>query len=116
MKQSYKSIIIIAFQCSGLNDKLMLLLEEMLNHLDKFDENITEKLFEAVREQCKKAIYNNFIKPMKLAKEARLFILQNVFRTGVEKYTVVDKIKIEDVKLLARKLRDEVYVQGLVQV
>ena len=65
---------------NGLNDKLSLLLKTILGHFQKFDENIDTDFFEAVRDQVKKNYYNTFIKPDRVVKELRLFMMQDVFR------------------------------------
>lgn len=65
---------------NGLNDKLSLLLKTILGHFQKFDENIDLDFFEAVRDQVKKNYYNTFIKPDRVVKELRLFMMQDVYR------------------------------------
>ena len=65
---------------NGLNDKLSLLLKTILGHFQKFDENIDVDFFEAVRDQVKKNYYNTFIKPDRVVKELRLFMMQDVYR------------------------------------
>ena len=70
----------IIISLSGLNDKLHLLLETILGHFKAFEKNFDGQLFEAVRDQTKKNYYNAFIKPEKVVKELRLFMMQDVFR------------------------------------
>ena len=65
---------------NGLNDKISLLLDTILKHFSEFEEHFKENFFEAVRDQLKKNYYNNFIKPSKLVKELRLFMMQDVYR------------------------------------
>ena len=49
--------------------------------------------------QTKKNYYNNFIKPMKLVRELRLFILQDVFHTNRQKHSLIESITKEQVAL-----------------
>ncbi len=73
---------------SGLNDKLALLLDTILNHFTSFEKFFEEEFFEAVREQVKKNYYNNFIKPSKLVKELRLFMMQDIYRYSTVIFTI----------------------------
>ena len=50
--------------------------------------------------QTKKNYYNNFIKPMKLVRELRLFVLQDVFHTNRKKHSIVDSITKEKVRAI----------------
>ena len=50
--------------------------------------------------QTKKNYYNNFIKPMKLVRELRLFVLQDVFHTTRKKHSIVDSITQEQVRAI----------------
>ena len=51
--------------------------------------------------QTKKNYYNNFIKPMKLVRELRLFVLQDVFVTNRMKHSVIESISKEKVCVLS---------------
>ena len=82
------------FQISlnGLNDKLHLLLETILEHFAAFEEHFEEEFFGAVQDQLKKNYYNTFIKPTKLVKELRLFMMQDVFRYNFNFSVLFSKI------------------------
>ena len=106
------------FQISlnGLNDKLLLLLDTILDHLKNFEANFKSDFFQAVRDQMKKNYYNRFIKPGKLERELRLFMMQDIFWTTKEKHEIVSKIDMQMVKNFHGTMcQNPVFVQVLVQ-
>lgn len=106
----------IILKMNGLNDKLPLLLETIFQHFSVFETRLTDDMFKAVRDQIKKNYYNSFIKPMKLVRELRLFILQDVFHTKRQKHSIVDNITKEKVCQFAKSFFDSgLFMQTLVQ-
>ena len=106
------------FQISlnGLNDKLLLLLSTILSHFTDFQANFKGDFFQAVKDQMKKEYYNRFIKPDKLERELRLFIMQDVFRTNKDKHQIIDSIGMQNVKdFHAQISQNPIFVQILVQ-
>ena len=106
------------FQISlnGLNDKLLLLLSTILGHFQDFQDNFKADFFQAVKEQMKKEYYNRFIKPDKLERELRLFMMQDVFRTNKDKHDIVEGIGMQNVKDFHSQIsQNPIFVQILVQ-
>ncbi|TRY68749.1 hypothetical protein TCAL_02496 [Tigriopus californicus] len=109
---SERGVVLKAF---GLNDKLKLVLSEILKHLVEFGESVDPEFFEAVKAQTKKSYYNAFIKPMKLVKDVRMSILQDQFHGAMDRHAVVSELKLDEVRDFAQKFRSEIFIHGLVQ-
>lgn len=106
----------ILVKLNGLNEKLPLLLQTILEHFKSFSKDLDEDLFKAVREQVKKNYYNNFLKPDKLVREVRLAVLQDVFWTARQKHRIISDITVEDVVQFNELMyKEDLFVQVLVQ-
>ncbi len=66
----------IMLKVSGLNDKLEVLLETILDNVVSLGKKLTEEQFRAVRDQTRRGYYNTFLKPMRLVREVRLSAIQ----------------------------------------
>jgi len=105
----------LVIKVSGLSDKLPLLLETIMKHVDKFETVILEEMYGAVMEQLRKNYHNHSIKPSKLVRDVRLGILQDVYWSPREKLNIVRNITCDQVKEFAKQFKSRVYLQGLVQ-
>eukprot|EP00095_Tigriopus_kingsejongensis_P008652 maker-scaffold537_size144400-snap-gene-0.25 protein:Tk08652 transcript:maker-scaffold537_size144400-snap-gene-0.25-mRNA-1 annotation:"PREDICTED: nardilysin-like" len=105
----------VVLKICGLNDKLKILLEEMLKHLMEFSDHIKEDFFNAVKAQNKKGYYNTFIKPMKLVKSLRMDILQDRHHGSMARHAIVSQITMTEIKDFAKAFSQGLYIQGLVQ-
>ncbi len=122
---------------SGLNDKLKVLLETILNNINKLEEKLTEKEFMAVRDQVysqrgralvqrclygrlskpqiKRGYYNQFLKPLKLVREVRLSVIQDTFWQNTEKHAVISTLELKDLLDFSKRVVSNCYLQALVQ-
>ncbi len=100
---------------SGLNDKLGLLLDKMADVFCSYETSITPATFRAVCEQTKKNYYNHFIKPMKLAREARITLLQEPFRQSCKKHAIILDTTLKDVSDFLADFKSQMFLQCLAQ-
>ncbi|XP_040574889.2 nardilysin [Lepeophtheirus salmonis] len=105
----------IVLKINGLNDKLGLLLSEIVKHLKALEDELTPEKFEAVKEQTTSSYFNYFIKPTKAARDLRLSLLQNVFYGVQLRHSIIDSVDIIKVKNFASLFKKQIYIQGLVQ-
>jgi len=98
---------------SGLNHKLPILFETILDHIANFD--VAEPLFDAVKTNVSKTYYNTFIKPSKLCRDVRMSILQQVHWTPVDKLAVVNSITKDMLLAFTKEFKSHLFVEGLVQ-
>ncbi|KAK4875109.1 hypothetical protein RN001_011531 [Aquatica leii] len=105
----------ICLKISGYNQKLHLLIELIGKYLVNVDELLTEPLFNAVKEKFTKSLYNGFLKPSRLCKDLRLFILQENYFSLIDKHSNISEITFDDMKEFSEKFLKNVYIQGLVQ-
>ena len=105
----------LLIELSGLNDKLHLLLEAILDPVWKFETVCTDDMFRAVRDQIKKNYYNHFIKPMKVVRDVRLSMIQNVYFSTIDRHAAIDDVTKADVADYVKRLVSAAYLQGSVQ-
>ena len=105
----------LLIELSGLNDKLHLLLEAILDPVWKFETVCTDDMFRAVRDQIKKNYYNHFIKPMKVVRDVRLSMIQNVYFSTIDRHAAIDNVTKADVADYVKRLVSAAYLQGSVQ-
>lgn len=105
----------LLLKLSGLNDKLHFLLGVILDNVGKFEDLCTDEMFAAVRDQIKKNYYNHFIKPMKLVRDVRMSVIQDVYFQVTDKHAVVGDISKEEVVAFMKRFMAAAYLQGSVQ-
>ena len=69
-----------SIEVKGINDKLEILLQTVLNHFEAFEDNLEDNHFEALLKQQKKDYYNRLIDPSNLTYDVIQFIRRNVYR------------------------------------
>lgn len=97
----------------GLNQKLPILFETILDHIANFD--VTDALFDAVKTHLSETYYNDFIKPSKLCRDVRMSILQQVHWTTVDKRAVVSSITKDMLLAFVKEFKSHLFIEGLVQ-
>uniref|UniRef100_T1J428 Nardilysin n=1 Tax=Strigamia maritima TaxID=126957 RepID=T1J428_STRMM len=103
----------LVIQVYGFNEKLYMLLETILNHIDHF--TVNKDLFEAVKNHLIKQYYNNFIKPGKLCTEVRLSLLQQYHWTVIDKRAAILDINSDMLGPFVNNLKSHLFLEGLVQ-
>ena len=69
-----------SIEVKGINDKLEILLQTVLNHFEAFEGNLEDNHFEALLKQQKKDYYNRLIDPSNLTYDVKQFMRRNVYR------------------------------------
>ncbi|XP_063217642.1 nardilysin-like [Bacillus rossius redtenbacheri] len=105
----------IIVMVNGFNDKLQLLLKTIVEHMSRFEENLTQEMFDALKEHEKRSYYNSFMKPKRLVRDLRLAILLQKHWTYVDKHAAYEKIDVDMLKDLSRQILQHLYVQCLIQ-
>ena len=99
----------------GYNEKLAIIADEVTKQMKKFEENVNEEVFDAIKKKLAKSYYNEIITPSKLAKNTRLKIVQNVHWSTIERFSILKKITLEDLRNYSRILFNEMKIQSLIQ-
>ncbi|KAJ3599725.1 hypothetical protein NHX12_033681 [Muraenolepis orangiensis] len=98
----------------GFNHKLPLLLELLVNYLADF--SVEEEVFSMFSQQMKKTYFNILINPERLARDLRLQVLEPSRWSLVQKYqALVEGVSAEDLMAFSTELKQQLYVEGLVQ-
>ncbi|XP_012524901.1 nardilysin isoform X2 [Monomorium pharaonis] len=105
----------ITIKMNGFNEKLSLLLMAIAKYMVDYPTLVTKDLFEIVKVQQLKTYYNTFIKPGKLVKDVRLWILKLVHYTHVDTHTALRGINFEEFRDFVKSFTDHLYIQCLVQ-
>ena len=69
-----------SIEVKGINDKLEILLQTVLNHFEAFEGNLEDNHFEALLKQKKKDYYNVLINPSNLSYDVKQFMRRDVYR------------------------------------
>ena len=69
-----------SIEVKGINDKLEILLQTVLNHFEAFEDNLEDNHFEALLKQQKKDYYNRLIDPSNLSYDVKQFMRRDVYR------------------------------------
>ena len=69
-----------SIEVKGINDKLEILLQTVLNHFEAFEGNLEDNHFEALLKQKKKDYYNGLIDPSNLSYDVKQFMRRDVYR------------------------------------
>ena len=69
-----------SIEVKGINDKLEILLQTVLNHFKAFEDYLEDNHFEALLKQQKKDYYNRLIDPSNLSYDVELFLRRDVYR------------------------------------
>ena len=67
-------------EVNGINDKLEILLQTVLNHFKAFEDYLEDNHFEALLKQQKKDYYNRLIDPSNLSYDVKEFMRRDVYR------------------------------------
>ncbi|KAJ3666562.1 hypothetical protein Zmor_001999 [Zophobas morio] len=105
----------IVIGVSGYNQKLYVLIELIANHLLTFKKNLTQEMFNAMKDKLIKYYYNRLLKPSGLAKELRLTILIANYQSLMDKFMVASTITFEDIQTFADEFIKTLYIKALVQ-
>ena len=69
-----------SIEVKGINDKLEILLQTVLNHFKAFEDYLEDNHFEALLKQKKKDYYNGLIDPSNLSYDVKQFMRRDVYR------------------------------------
>jgi secreted Zn-dependent insulinase-like peptidase len=69
-----------SIEVKGINDKLEILLQTVLNHLEAFEDNLEDYNFEALLKQQKQDYYNRLIDPSNLSYDVKQFMRRDIYR------------------------------------
>ncbi|KYN03878.1 Nardilysin [Cyphomyrmex costatus] len=105
----------ITIKMNGFNEKLPLLLMTIAKYMTEYSTLVTKDLFEIVKVQQLKTYYNSFIKPGKLARDVRSWVLKLVHYTHVDTHTALRGINFEEFQNFVKDFTDNLYIQCLVQ-
>ncbi|XP_071572686.1 nardilysin [Temnothorax nylanderi] len=110
----------ITIKINGFNEKLPLLLMTIAKYIVDYPTLVTEvqelkELFEIVKVQQLRTYYNTFVKPGKLVKDVRLWILKLVHYTHVDTHAALRNTNFEDFQDFVKIFTDQLYIQCLVQ-
>ena len=105
----------MVIKVNGLSDKLAKLLEVIIDHLVKFEDETNQEIFEAVLDQQKRNYYNHCIKAKKLVRDVRLSLLQDVYHSPHQKHNIIGSLTLSQLKEFASKFKSHLTLQALVQ-
>jgi len=105
----------LMIKVDGLSDKLPRLLETIMDHFSRFEEDLKDDMFKAVLEQQIKNYHNHSIQPQKLVRDIRLAFLQDAYFSPREKLALAKSITCSQVKKFATEFKKNLFVQGLAQ-
>ncbi|CAB3220382.1 unnamed protein product [Arctia plantaginis] len=105
----------LTMKVSGYSENLHLLVELITRGMQTSTHNMTDAMFEAVREVRARTYHNVLIKPHKLAKDVRMNILLKPYVSPREKATIVHDLTLTDLKQFSEKLLSTMYCQILMQ-
>jgi nardilysin len=101
---------------NGWNDKMSLLLAELLDFFKKFKKLFNEEVLQAVLEKHRKGIFNDIIDPDSLANNLNTYILKEYSWTYFEELEALPKITKEFLFQVYDELfKGPHYIQALVQ-
>ncbi|XP_075901317.1 nardilysin-like isoform X2 [Nelusetta ayraudi] len=104
----------LVLRLRGFNHKLPLLLQLIVEHLAHF--SAQQGVFSMFSEQLRKTYYNILIKPDRLGKDLRLLVLEPHRWSVVQKLQALVKgLTLDDLLTFVTRLKEELYVEGLVQ-
>ncbi|XP_018360056.1 PREDICTED: nardilysin-like isoform X1 [Trachymyrmex cornetzi] len=105
----------ITIKMNGFNEKLPLLLMAIAKYMVEYPTLVTKDLFEIVKVQQLKTYYNTFVKPGKLVRDMRLWILKLCHYTHVDMHTALRGINFEKFQDFVKFFTNHLYIQCLVQ-
>lgn len=105
----------LILKVDGYNEKLHLLIDTVIKHMVNFENNLNQRMFDAMKEEQIKSYYNNFLKPRKMVKEMRFSIVMQVYWSGLDKHNAVQSVSLEMVRAFSKEFRKNLFIQCLVQ-
>jgi len=105
----------LVIKVAGFNHKLHFLLNEIVDHLAKFEENVAAGVFDALKDEQEKAYRNYCLKPAKLITDARLTILHTSYWSVIDRFAAVQELSLDCLKDFATKLKATFRMDCLVQ-
>ncbi|KAJ0173096.1 hypothetical protein K1T71_011272 [Dendrolimus kikuchii] len=105
----------LTLKVNGYSQNLHLLVELITREMRSSTDNLTEAMFEAVKEVRTRNYHNVLIKPHKLAKDVRMNILLDPYVSPRDKAEVIHNATIDDLKAFNERLLSKMYLQILVQ-
>ncbi|KAL5486683.1 hypothetical protein EMCRGX_G019194 [Ephydatia muelleri] len=97
----------------GLNHKLPLLLETLINFVADF--SASEEQFQTTKDDVTRNLQNYLLRPKKYAKSLRLKILQHKYWSAADALSIVDSVTLKELTEFVDTLRQQMYVEALVQ-
>ncbi|KMQ81754.1 nardilysin-like isoform x2 protein, partial [Lasius niger] len=76
---------------------------------------VTKELFEVMKDQELKRLYNSFTTPRDLISDVKYYILKLIHYTYVDMYTALCDINFETFQSFIKSFNDRLYIQCLVQ-
>ncbi|KAK7789977.1 hypothetical protein R5R35_006809 [Gryllus longicercus] len=105
----------LILKVDGYNEKLHLLVDTVIKHMANFENNLNQRMFDAMKEEQLKFYYNNFLKPRKMVKELRFSVVMQVYWSGLDKHSALRNITMEMVKNFSIEFKKSLYIQCLIQ-
>ncbi|KYN41201.1 Nardilysin [Trachymyrmex septentrionalis] len=105
----------IIIEMNGFNEKLLKFLPIIARYMD-YSTIVTKQLFELVKVQQLERYYSKFMKPEKLIKNVKLWILKGTIHyTHIDTYIALRDINFEEFQKFVKSFTDYLYIQCLVQ-
>ncbi|CAL1679211.1 unnamed protein product [Lasius platythorax] len=105
----------IIMTLNGFNEKLPLLLFTVVKYMVDYPNLVTKELFEVMKEQELKGLYNSFIIPRDLISDVQLYLFKRIHYTYVDMYTALREVNFEKFQSFIKSFNDCLYIQCLVQ-
>ncbi|XP_064386894.1 nardilysin-like isoform X2 [Halichondria panicea] len=103
----------VALTINGFNHKMGLLFQELVKYLADFATD--EETFKTAKEQRRKSLKNQLLKPKKLCKINRLKVLEYCHWTTQEKLDALDHLTLAALMEFVDQFKRQLFVEALVQ-
>ncbi|EGI63110.1 Nardilysin [Acromyrmex echinatior] len=106
----------IIIEMNGFKEKLLKFLPIIASYMMYYSTIVSKHLFELVKAQQLERYYNKFMKPEKLIKSVKLWILkESIHYTHIDTYIALRDINFEEFQKFVRSFSNHLYIQCLVQ-
>ncbi|KAL0818303.1 hypothetical protein ABMA28_008789 [Loxostege sticticalis] len=105
----------LTMKVQGYNQNLHLLVDMITREMRGAAGNLSDAMFEAVRDVRARSYHNVLLRPHKLAKDVRMNVLLEPYISPRDKAMLVQQITLDELRKFSQKLLDHMYLQVLVQ-
>ncbi|KAG5324883.1 NRDC protein, partial [Pseudoatta argentina] len=106
----------IIIEINGFKEKLFKFLPIIASYMMYYSTIVSKHLFELVKAQQLERYYNKFMKPEKLIKSVKLWILkESIHYTHIDTYIALRDINFEEFQKFVKSFSNHLYIQCLVQ-